>query len=44
MLTIRNFGEKSLGELKENLYAKGFLSEDNEDAEDADEGDLGDVA
>jgi DNA-directed RNA polymerase subunit alpha len=44
MLTIRNFGEKSLDELKRQLHAKGFLPQDNEDADDAEEGDLGDVA
>jgi DNA-directed RNA polymerase subunit alpha len=28
MLTIRNFGQKSLAELREKLVAKGFLKED----------------
>jgi DNA-directed RNA polymerase subunit alpha len=37
MLTIRNFGEKSLSELKEKLHAKGFLPEDEEDAENVEE-------
>lgn len=41
MLTIRNFGEKSLQELKEKLDEKGFLSEDDEELE---EGELEDVA
>ena len=30
MLAIRNFGEKSLQELKAQLYAKGFLQDDGE--------------
>jgi DNA-directed RNA polymerase subunit alpha len=44
MLTIRNFGEKSLGELKERLHAKGYLPEDDHDADDVEEGDLVEVA
>ncbi len=44
MLTIRNFGEKSLGELKERLHAKGYLPEDDQDADDVEEGDLVEVA
>jgi DNA-directed RNA polymerase alpha subunit len=28
MLTIRNFGQKSLAELREKLIAKSFLKED----------------
>ncbi len=31
MLAIRNFGEKSLEELKQQLQVKGFLGEDQED-------------
>lgn len=34
MLAIRNFGEKSLEELKGQLQAKGFIEEDDEDEED----------
>ncbi|MDT8304814.1 MAG: DNA-directed RNA polymerase subunit alpha [Anaerolineae bacterium] len=34
MLAIRNFGEKSLEELKRQLVVKGFLSEDEVDLED----------
>jgi DNA-directed RNA polymerase subunit alpha len=33
MLAIRNFGEKSLQELKAQLYAKGFLQDEAEDVE-----------
>jgi len=44
MLTIRNFGEKSLAELKERLDAKGFMLEDGPDASDIEEGDLVEVA
>ena len=40
MLTIRNFGEKSLSELKEKLQVKGFLFEGDQDTDDIDEGDL----
>ncbi len=32
MLAIRNFGEKSLDELKQQLIAKGFLVEEDEEA------------
>lgn len=32
MLAIRNFGEKSLEELKQQLQAKGFLDDDQEEA------------
>lgn len=32
MLAIRNFGEKSLDELKQQLIAKGFLLEEDEEA------------
>jgi DNA-directed RNA polymerase subunit alpha len=31
ILSIRNFGEKSLAELKEKLSEKGFLEEEEED-------------
>jgi len=31
MLSIRNFGEKSLLELKERLQEKGYFEEDSED-------------
>jgi DNA-directed RNA polymerase subunit alpha len=34
MLAIRNFGEKSLRELQDQLSAKGFLSEDEDEAAD----------
>lgn len=34
MLAIRNFGEKSLEELKGQLQAKGFIEDDDEDEED----------
>ena len=44
MLTIRNFGEKSLAELKERLNAKGFMLEDGPDASDIEAGDLEEVA
>jgi DNA-directed RNA polymerase subunit alpha len=44
MLTIRNFGEKSLSELKEKLDAKGFLPEDEEEAEEVEEDELVEVA
>jgi DNA-directed RNA polymerase alpha subunit len=30
MLAIRNFGEKSLDELKQQLRLKGFLAEEDE--------------
>lgn len=40
MLTIRNFGEKSLAELKEKLQAKGFFTEDDEEMDDVEEEDL----
>jgi DNA-directed RNA polymerase subunit alpha len=36
MLSIRNFGEKSLDELKDRLKEKGYLdTEEEEDAEPA---------
>jgi DNA-directed RNA polymerase subunit alpha len=35
MLSIRNFGEKSLDELKERLSEKGYLDEESEQAEEA---------
>ena len=44
MLTIRNFGEKSLSELKEKLHAKGFLPEDEDDAENVEEDNMVEVA
>ncbi len=44
MLTIRNFGEKSLGELKERLIAKGFSPQGGQDADDIEEGDFVEVA
>ncbi len=44
MLTIRNFGEKSLAELKERLYAKGFLPQDDEDTDDVEEEEVIEVA
>jgi len=44
MLTIRNFGEKSLTELKEKLQEKGFLAQDDFDAGELEEGDLVEVA
>ena len=44
MLTIRNFGEKSLTELKGQLSAKGFLAEDDRDTDDVEQGDLVEVA
>jgi DNA-directed RNA polymerase subunit alpha len=44
MLTIRNFGEKSLSELKEKLQLKGFLPENGQDTDDVEEGDLLELA
>jgi len=35
MLSIRNFGEKSLDELKERLFEKGYLEEESEQAGEA---------
>lgn len=43
MLTIRNFGEKSLAELKEKLHVKGFLTEDEDEVEEIEEDDLVEV-
>lgn len=43
MLTIRNFGEKSLTELKGRLHDKGFLPHDDVDADDIGEEDLVEV-
>jgi DNA-directed RNA polymerase subunit alpha len=43
MLTIRNFGEKSLTELKGRLHDKGFLPNDDLDADDIEEEDLVEV-
>ena len=43
MLTIRNFGEKSLTELKGRLHDKGFLPHDDLDADDIGEEDLVEV-
>ncbi|MDX1600246.1 MAG: DNA-directed RNA polymerase subunit alpha [Anaerolineales bacterium] len=34
MLAIRNFGEKSLEELKERLHEKGYLEDEEEEAEE----------
>jgi DNA-directed RNA polymerase subunit alpha len=39
MLTIRNFGEKSLVELKERLREKGFLPRDDQEPDDVEESD-----
>jgi len=39
MLTIRNFGEKSLVELKERLREKGFLPRDDQGPDDIEESD-----
>jgi DNA-directed RNA polymerase subunit alpha len=39
MLTIRNFGEKSLVELKERLREKGFLPRDDQEPDDIEESD-----
>ena len=39
MLTIRNFGEKSLVELKERLGEKGFLPRDDQEPDDVEESD-----
>lgn len=36
MLAIRNFGEKSLEELKERLHEKGYLEDEEEEAEEED--------
>jgi DNA-directed RNA polymerase subunit alpha len=44
MLTIRNFGEKSLAELKEKLNTKGFLPEEDGDTDGVEEEDLVGVA
>jgi DNA-directed RNA polymerase subunit alpha len=44
MLTIRNFGEKSLTELKGRLHDKGFLPQDDLDSDDVGEEDLVEVA
>jgi DNA-directed RNA polymerase subunit alpha len=44
MLTIRNFGEKSLSELKEKLQLKGHLPESGQDTDDVEEGDLLELA
>jgi DNA-directed RNA polymerase subunit alpha len=44
MLTIRNFGEKSLIELKDKLHEKGFYPRDDQDADEVEEGDLVEVA
>jgi DNA-directed RNA polymerase subunit alpha len=35
MLSIRNFGEKSLQELKERLLEKGYFEEETEDESEA---------
>jgi DNA-directed RNA polymerase subunit alpha len=35
MLSIRNFGEKSLEELKERLMEKGYLDEDSDEEAEA---------
>jgi DNA-directed RNA polymerase subunit alpha len=35
MLSIRNFGEKSLDELKDQLKEKGYLDDENVEAADA---------
>jgi DNA-directed RNA polymerase alpha subunit len=35
MLSIRNFGEKSLQELKERLQEKGYFEEDGEEEPEA---------
>jgi DNA-directed RNA polymerase subunit alpha len=35
MLSIRNFGEKSLDELKERLFEKGYLDEESEQTDEA---------
>jgi DNA-directed RNA polymerase subunit alpha len=35
MLTIRNFGEKSLVELKSNLRLKNFLPQDDQETDEA---------
>jgi DNA-directed RNA polymerase subunit alpha len=43
MLTIRNFGEKSLAELKEKLLVKGFLPQDEEELDEVEEDDLVEV-
>jgi DNA-directed RNA polymerase subunit alpha len=37
MLAIRNFGEKSLEELRERLHEKGYLQEEGAEAEATDE-------
>jgi DNA-directed RNA polymerase subunit alpha len=44
MLTIRNFGEKSLIELKDKLHEKGFYPRDDQDTDEVEEGDLVEVA
>lgn len=44
MLTIRNFGEKSLIELKEKLHEKGFLPQDDQETDEVEEDDLEEVA
>lgn len=44
MLTIRNFGEKSLSELKGKLRAKDFLSSSDQESDDTEEDDLVEVA
>ena len=44
MLTIRNFGEKSLTELKGRLHEKGFLPHDDLDSDDVGEEDLVEVS
>jgi DNA-directed RNA polymerase subunit alpha len=44
MLTIRNFGEKSLVELKERLREKDFLARDDQETDEFEEGDLVEVS
>ncbi len=44
MLTIRNFGEKSLSELKGKLRAKDFLPSSDQESDDIEEDDLVEVA
>jgi DNA-directed RNA polymerase subunit alpha len=44
MLTIRNFGEKSLSELKLQLNVKGFLPSDDQDMDEIEEDSFEDVA
>jgi DNA-directed RNA polymerase subunit alpha len=39
-MSIRNFGEKSLDELREKMQGKGYIKDDSDEGNDSDESEV----